>query len=169
MTALADLNALGREGFVAKLGHIFEHSPWVAERAWDARPFATVDQLHATMVGVVDAAAREEQLALIRAHPELLGRLAQPTALSAESRVEQAGAGLNAAGDSELATLASLNARYRAKFGFPFIVAVRGMNRAEIVARMEERLGHTPEEEFPECLRQIARIARFRLEDLVAS
>lgn len=168
MTTLAQLNALGREAFVAKLGHIFEHSPWVAEGAWDARPFVSLEHLHGTMVGVVDEATREEQLVLIRAHPELLGRLAQATPLSAESRLEQAGAGLDSAGMAELSTLAALNAQYRAKFGFPFIVAVRGMDHAQIVARMGERLANTPEEEFAQCLSQIARIARFRLEDLVA-
>jgi OHCU decarboxylase len=119
-------------------------------------------------MAVVDHATREEQLALIRAHPELLGRLAQAAPLSAQSTREQAGAGLTEASDTELAKLASLNAAYRAKFGFPFILAVRGMGRAQIVARLAERLAHSPEQEFAECLAQIARIARFRLGDLFA-
>ena len=166
MRTIAELNALDRLAFVAELGHIFEHSPWVAERAWAARPFASTEHLHAQMVAVVDHAAREEQLALIRAHPELLGRLAQDTPLSAQSRREQAGAGLDAADLRELATLASLNAAYREKFGFPFIVAVRGLDRAQIVARLAERLANSPEVEFATCLAQIARIARFRLGDI---
>jgi 2-oxo-4-hydroxy-4-carboxy-5-ureidoimidazoline decarboxylase len=165
VTTLGELNALGRGAFVALLGHAFEHSPWVAERAWDARPFASVAQLHEKMVAVVDAATREEQLALIRAHPELLGRIAQATALSAESKREQAGAGLDSAAAAQLAALAALNAEYRRRFDFPFIVAVRGMDRAQIVARLGQRLANTPQEEFAQCLSQIARIARFRLED----
>jgi 2-oxo-4-hydroxy-4-carboxy-5-ureidoimidazoline decarboxylase len=115
------------------------------------------------------AATRDEQLALIRAHPELLGRLAQATALSAESTREQAGAGLIAASDTELERLAALNGAYRAKFGFPFIVAVRGLDRAQIAARMAERIRNSPEQELAECLAQIARIARFRLDDLFAA
>jgi 2-oxo-4-hydroxy-4-carboxy-5-ureidoimidazoline decarboxylase len=167
VTSLAELNALGCEAFVALLGHIFEHSPWVAERAWDARPFISLGQLHDTMVAGVAAATRDEQLALIRAHPELLGRLPQATALSAESKSEQAGAGLASADAVQLARLAALNAEYRVKFGFPFIVAVRGMDRAQIMARLGERLANTPDEEFAQCLAQIARIARFRLEDVI--
>jgi 2-oxo-4-hydroxy-4-carboxy-5-ureidoimidazoline decarboxylase len=164
---IAQLNALDRAAFVAEVGHVFEHSPWVAERAWATRPFASADELHAKMVAAMQGASREEQLALIRAHPELLGRLA-PAPLTAQSRSEQAGAGLDAAGERELEALAALNRAYREKFGFPFIVAVRGMDRAQIVARLAERLAHAPAEEFTACLVQIARIARFRLEDIVA-
>jgi 2-oxo-4-hydroxy-4-carboxy-5-ureidoimidazoline decarboxylase len=164
---LAELNALDRDAFTGVLTHIFERSPWVPRRAWAARPFATVAELHEEMVGVVEGAEREEQLALIRAHPELLGRLAPAAALTAESRREQAGAGLQSAGAAELEALGALNARYREKFGFPFIVAVRGMDLAQIVARLGERLGHTPQEEFAQCLVQIARIARLRLEETV--
>jgi 2-oxo-4-hydroxy-4-carboxy-5-ureidoimidazoline decarboxylase len=166
MKSIRDLNGVDRKTFVALLGHVFEHSPWVAQRAWDARPFASLDELHARMVAVMQSATREEQLALIRAHPELMGRLAQAQALSAESTREQAGAGLIDASDAELEKLASLNAAYRAKFGFPFIVAVRGLDRAQIAARLAERVRSSPDEEFAECLTQIARIARFRLEDL---
>ena len=169
MKSVRDLNDLDRKTFTALLGHIFEHSPWVAERAWAERPFESVDDLHARMVAVMEAATPEEQLALIRAHPELLGRLAQATRLSAQSTREQEGAGLTRASDADLAVLASLNAAYRAKFGFPFIVAVRGMDRAEIAARMAERLQHSPQREFAECLAQVGRIARFRLDDLFAT
>jgi 2-oxo-4-hydroxy-4-carboxy-5-ureidoimidazoline decarboxylase len=167
VTTLIELNALDREAFVALLGHVFEHSPWVAERAWDERPFVSRTHLHEKMVAVVDGATRDEQLALIRAHPELLGRMAQATPLSAQSRREQAGAGLDSANAAQLATLAALNAAYRRKFGFPFIVAVRGMGRPQIVARLGERLANTPQEEFAQCLGQIGRIAGFRLEDVI--
>jgi 2-oxo-4-hydroxy-4-carboxy-5-ureidoimidazoline decarboxylase len=166
MQTLCELNAMGRAAFVARLGHIFEHSPWVAERVWRERPFDSIAQLHARMVAVVERATREEQLALIRAHPELLGRLAQATPLSAQSVQEQAGAGLTQADDRELAQLARLNAAYREKFGFPFILAVRGLGRAEILARLAARLANEPEREFAHCLEQIRRIARLRLDDL---
>jgi 2-oxo-4-hydroxy-4-carboxy-5-ureidoimidazoline decarboxylase len=166
---MAELNALDREAFVARLGHIFEHSPWVADRAWPQRPFSSLDPLHACMVAVVMASTRAEQLALIRSHPELLGRLPQATPLSAESVREQGAAGLRDANEIELARLASLNAAYREKFGFPFILAVRGVGRAQIQASLAERVGNSPEGEFAQCLAQIARIARFRLEDLVGA
>jgi 2-oxo-4-hydroxy-4-carboxy-5-ureidoimidazoline decarboxylase len=119
------------------------------------------------MVTTVARATRDEQLALIRAHPELLGRLPQATPLSAESMREQAGAGLQDANAAELARLESLNAAYREKFGFPFILAVRGVGRAQILASLAARVGNSPEREFTQCLVEIARIARFRLEDLV--
>jgi 2-oxo-4-hydroxy-4-carboxy-5-ureidoimidazoline decarboxylase len=167
MEKLADLNGMDRTAFVARLGHIFEHSPWVAERVWLERPFESIAQLHARMVAVAGRASRDEQRALIRAHPELLGRLAQATPLSAQSKREQAGAGLTEADDAELARLVSLNAAYREKFGFPFILAVRGLGRADILAQLAARAANDSERELEECLAQIARIARFRLDDLV--
>jgi 2-oxo-4-hydroxy-4-carboxy-5-ureidoimidazoline decarboxylase len=166
---IVDFNSLHRESFVARLGHVFEHSPWVADRVWPERPFDSLEQLHARMVDVVARATRDEQVGLIRAHPELLGRLPQATPLSAQSVQEQGAAGLREANEAELAQLASLNAAYREKFGFPFILAVRGKGRPEILASLAERVANTPEREFTECLTQIARIARFRLEDLLAS
>lgn len=168
MEDLAGLNALDREAFVACLGHVFEHSPWVAERTWPDRPFESLDHLHARMVAAVARATRDEQVALIRAHPELLGRLPQSTPLSAQSHAEQGAAGLRDADGAELERLAALNAAYRVKFGFPFILAIRGKGRPEILASLAERLANSPEREFAQCLAQIARIARFRLEDLVA-
>ena len=166
---IADLNACDRESFVAKLGHVFEHSPWVADRVWPELPFESMEHLHARMVAVVARATRDEQVALIRAHPELLGRLPQATALSAQSVQEQGAAGLREADDAELAKLAALNADYRKRFGFPFILAVRGKGRAEILASLAERVSNSPEREFAQCLAQIARIARFRLEDLLGA
>jgi 2-oxo-4-hydroxy-4-carboxy-5-ureidoimidazoline decarboxylase len=165
---IADLNGSTREAFVARLGHVFEHSPWVAERAWAERPFSSVDDLHAKMVAVVAHSRREEQLALIRSHPELLGRLPQATPLSEESKREQGAAGLRDASEAELARLSSLNAAYRAKFGFPFILAVRGVTRAQILESLAARVALSPEAEFAQCLTQISRIARFRLEDLLS-
>ena len=170
MTAISlqDLNHLPREDFVARLGAIYEHSPWVAERVWPARPFASLDGLARSMHAAVEAASPAEQLGLIRAHPELAGRLAVAGGLTAHSRNEQSAAGLNACTPEEFARLQELNASYQARFAFPFIVAVRGLTRTDIIARLEQRLGNDREQEIATCLREIGRIARFRLQDLLA-
>jgi len=162
---LAELNAADREAFVATLGGIFEHSPWVAARAFGARPFASVDELHRAMVGAMHAASRDEQIALIRAHPELAGRAALRRELTADSAVEQSGAGLDQCSPGELAQLVDLNARYRAKFGFPFVLAVKGRDRAGVIAELTRRLERDPAAEFAEALEQIGRIASLRLAD----
>lgn len=170
MTVTLDaINALDRSAFRAALGGIYEHSPWVAERAWPKRPFASLQALHAAMQDAVTKAQPAEQLALIRAHPELGGRLALAGKLTEASRGEQAGAGLDRCLPEEFAELQALNAAYREKFGFPFIIAVRGLTRAGIIEAMRERLQHSPEEEHAACLRQIGRIAQFRLQDLITN
>ena len=163
--SLDELNRLTLEAFVAKLGGIYEHSPWVAERAFAARPFASLEALHAAMQRAVAEAPRVEQLALLRAHPELAGRLAAAQ-LTASSRAEQAGAGLDRVTAEERSRMQQLNDRYRDKFGFPFIVAVKGLDWAGIIARMEARLGNSREAEMAAALEQVGRIARFRLEAL---
>jgi 2-oxo-4-hydroxy-4-carboxy-5-ureidoimidazoline decarboxylase len=162
---ISEVNALDQPGFVALLGGVFEHSPWVAERAWSRRPFADRAALHAAMVAEVMAAPVDAQLALICAHPELAGREATP--LTADSAREQRGAGLDQCSPDELRRLHEMNAAWRARFGHPFIVAVKGLDRAAILARMEARVGSEPEAEREECLRQIARIAAFRLDALI--
>jgi 2-oxo-4-hydroxy-4-carboxy-5-ureidoimidazoline decarboxylase len=164
---MRQVDAMDRDAFVAQLGGIYEHSPWVAERAWAARPFGSRAALHAKMQDVVAAASREEKLALIRAHPELAGRLAVAGKLTEESRSEQAGAGLDRCTPEEFATLQQANDAYRRKFDFPFIVAVRGLTRAQIIASMQQRLEHSAEQEFSACLREIGHIAGFRLHDLI--
>lgn len=164
---IRQIDAMDRDAFVAQLGGIFEHSPWVAERAWPKRPFRSRDALHAAMEEVVATASYAEQLELIRAHPELAGRLAVSDELTDASRSEQAGAGLDRCTPAEFARLQELNAAYRKKFDFPFIVAVRGLTRTHIVAQMEKRLAHSTEEEFSACLLEIGRIAGFRLHDLI--
>ncbi len=166
---LDDLNALDLAAFVATLGGVFEHSPWVAERAFDARPFADVDALHGAMVAVVRQAPRGEQLALVRAHPELAGRAMVRRELTADSAGEQAGAGLTQCTPDEHARLVALNARYNARFGFPFILAVRGYDRQGVIAEFARRVERDPAAEFDEALAQIARIARWRLDALLAS
>lgn len=164
---MRQIDAMDREAFIAQLGGLYEHSPWVAERAWKARPFRTRDALHAAMEEVVAAAGQEEQLALMRAHPELAGRLAVAGQLTVASRSEQAGAGLGRCTPEEFARLQTLNGAYRKKFEFPFIIAVRGLSRTQIIARLEQRLAHSAEQEFSACLHEIGRIAGFRLRDLI--
>jgi 2-oxo-4-hydroxy-4-carboxy-5-ureidoimidazoline decarboxylase len=169
MTVLSieQLNALDLAEFVAQLGKIYEHSPWIAERAWSARPFASIDHLHTVMQSTLMQATHAEQIELMRAHPELLGRLVAASELTETSRREQAGAGLYQCTDEELARLRVLNRDYREKFGFPFIVAVRGLTSADIAARMAERLENSPTVEFKTCLDEIGRIAHFRLSELI--
>jgi 2-oxo-4-hydroxy-4-carboxy-5-ureidoimidazoline decarboxylase len=166
---LADVAAMDRTAFVAALGGVFEHSPWVAERAYGAGPFATVDALHRAMVAAMRASSRDEQLALIRAHPELAGRARIAGALTPDSAREQAGAGLAQCTPDEHATLLDLNARYNAKFGFPFILAVKGYDRRGVIAEFGRRLARDAEAEFAEALAQIERIALFRLQALLAA
>jgi beta-ureidopropionase / N-carbamoyl-L-amino-acid hydrolase len=169
MIALAELNAMPVAQFTAALAAIFEHSPWVAERAAARRPFASRLDLHAEMCEVVAQASTAEQLDLIRAHPELAGRAAVRKELTADSTREQQGAGLDACSPEEFARLQDLNRRYHEKFGFPFIVAVRGHDRASILAALEARLENTNDEEFRTALQQIGRIAFFRLNEAVAA
>jgi OHCU decarboxylase len=157
-----ELNSCDRPNFVAAIGWVFEGSAWVAERAWTRRPFSGVNALHQAMVAEVAAAAAEERLALLRAHPDLGAR----AGMSDASAAEQAQAGLETLSRSELERLTSLNAAYRDKFGFPFLYAVRGATKQDILNVLEERLLGTPEAELDEALRQVFRLARFRLEDL---
>ncbi len=165
---VAGLNTMDRAAFVALLGGVFEHSPWVAEFAWHERPFASVDALHAAMVAAVDRAGEAQQLALLRAHPELAGKAAVRGELTHDSTQEQAGAGLDRCSPEEFVRIQSCNAAYNAKFGFPFIVAVKGLDRAAIIERIARRLGHDRATEFGEALAQVARIARLRLDAMLA-
>ncbi|MBL8474178.1 MAG: 2-oxo-4-hydroxy-4-carboxy-5-ureidoimidazoline decarboxylase [Rhodocyclaceae bacterium] len=165
---VAAVSALDQAHFVALLGGVFEHSPWVAERAWAARPFATTAQLHAAMVAAVMAAGPELQLALIGAHPELAGKEAVAGTLTADSRGEQSGAGLDRCSSQELSELRELNRRYRAAHGFPFVMAVKGYGRAEILAALRARVEQTTRTEFARCLQEIAKIGAWRLAVLVA-
>ena len=160
---LADLNAADRDRFVRALGSIFEDSPWVAERTWPRRPFASVDALHAAMTGEVAAVHRAAQLALLCAHPDLGTR----ARMSDASSGEQAGAGLDRLTTDEFARLQQMNTAYREQFGFPFLFAVKGSTKHDIFAALERRLPASVDEEIAEALRQISRIARFRLDDLI--
>lgn len=160
---LASLNALDRDQFVGALGWIFEDSLWVAERAWERRPFISVDHLYATMVSVVAGADEREQLGLLRAHPDLGTR----ARMSDASVGEQTGAGLDALSQEEFERLQQLNRAYREKFGFPFLLAVKGSTKHDVLASLAVRVHHRTEREYAEALRQVARIAQFRLRELI--
>ena len=161
---LDTVNALGVDAFIARFGGIFEHSPWVARAAYAGRPFASVAALHATMVSVVTNSGAERQLTLLRAHPEL----ARPGPLTDASLAEQGGMGLDRLAADEAAAFDKLNASYRARFGFPFIIAVRGQrDRAAILAALSSRIQNSPEQEMATSLAEVAKIARFRLDDLI--
>ena len=167
MIALAHLNSCSPAEFVAALGGIFEHSPWVAERAVCLRPFNSRLTLHEAMCMEVLRASAEEQLALIRAHPELAGRSAERGELTVASTREQKGAGLADCTAEDLTRIRALNAQYRERFGFPFVLAVKGHYTASIIAALERRVSHDAAEERAVALGQIGRIAGFRLADLV--
>ncbi len=163
--SLAELNAMSVADFTARLGAIFEHSPWVAERAAARRPFDSVDELHAAMADVVRVASEEERLRLIRAHPELAGKAAVRGELTDESTREQKGAGLDQCNVEEFERMQDLNRRYNEKFGFPFIIAVRGLDKAAILEAFETRLHNETDIERDTALAQIERIALFRVRD----
>ena len=169
MLTLAAVNASDRAAFVAAVGDIFEHGSWVAERTHAARPFASVDALHETMMRVVRNAPRAEQLAFLRGHPELAGKVARAGAMTADSVAEQGGLGLDRLSDVDFARFERANAAYRAKFGFPFIVCVRRHNSAEsILTNFERRVGNDTETEFAAALTEIGYITRLRLNDRIS-
>jgi 2-oxo-4-hydroxy-4-carboxy-5-ureidoimidazoline decarboxylase len=159
----AQLSALSLDDFVLRLGSIYEHSPWIAERAWHLRPFANRAEIARAMEQALRSASHEDQLALIRAHPELTGRAGVRTDLTADSSREQRGAGLDQCSPEEFSRLLELNTRYRARCGFPFILAVAGRNREQIISELGRRVDNPPEQEFATALDQIVQIADFRL------
>jgi 2-oxo-4-hydroxy-4-carboxy-5-ureidoimidazoline decarboxylase len=161
--SIEEINHFTQEQFVETIGWVFEHSPWVAERAWHLRPFALCAELSERMNGEVAAASAEEQLALLRAHPDLGTR----AKISPGSTSEQAGAGLDRLTSGEYARLMDLNTAYREKFEFPFLYAVKGSDKFAILEALERRLSSNRIDEFQEALRQVYRIARFRLESIV--
>lgn len=164
---LRHLNQVDKAEFVSFLGGIFEHSPWVAEAAFVARPFSSVTELHQTMVSAVQNAGLSQQLDLIKAHPDLAGKAARAGQLSESSRKEQSTAGLDSLSESEFASFHELNQSYQQSFGFPFIIAVKGHDKHSILAAFRTRLGNDSETEIATALAQIAKIAQFRLEALI--
>ncbi|MEM7223327.1 MAG: 2-oxo-4-hydroxy-4-carboxy-5-ureidoimidazoline decarboxylase [Pseudomonadota bacterium] len=162
-------STLARQDFLERYAGVYEHSPWIAEQVFEAGlgpAHDTAEGLQAAMAAIVEAAGRDAQLALLRAHPDLAGKLAVAGELTAESTAEQAGAGLDQCTPEELSRFQELNEAYQARFGFPFILAVAGRGRAEILAAFEARIGNDPETEFREALDQVHRIALIRLRQI---
>ncbi|HEV8390313.1 MAG TPA: 2-oxo-4-hydroxy-4-carboxy-5-ureidoimidazoline decarboxylase [Dongiaceae bacterium] len=162
-------SSLERAAFVALHGRVYEHSPWIAEAAWSAGLKAehdTVEGLHRALAAIVDAAPRERQLALLCAHPDLAGRLAMRGELTAESTSEQASAGLDKCTPAEFHRFTQLNDAYKRKFPFPFIMAVKGKSRGEILEGFERRIRHGEDVEFGTALSEVHKIALLRLRDL---
>ena len=167
MLTLQSLNTLDRDAFTQALHFAFELSPWVVERAWDARPFASVEATHEAMMAVLDAATTADKLALIRAHPELAGKAAIAKQLTAESNAEQASAGLDRLTPEEFARFHALNAAYAERFGFPFIICVRLNDKDSILKAMAARLSNDEASEIAEAITQVGLISKLRLFDAV--
>lgn len=165
MMTVSRLNELLDEEFTAFLGGVYEHSPWVAARALGERPFNDLNHLVTAMRGIVDAACDAEKIALIRAHPDLAGKLARAGSLTPESTREQAGLGLDRLADPEYERFSRFNADYREKFGFPFIICARLTTKEGVLAAFESRLRNDAAAEIAEALVQIHHIARLRIED----
>jgi 2-oxo-4-hydroxy-4-carboxy-5-ureidoimidazoline decarboxylase len=164
---LDDVNKMDQRSFVLCFGYVYEHSPWVAQAAWSRRPFGSIEAIHAAMDSVMSAAPVEQQTELIRAHPELAGRLASLGKLTSASRSEQSQAGLDRLREDQITEMNQLNAEYLQKFKFPFIICARLNDADSIVQAMRARLANRPETEFQTALQEISKIARLRLADLV--
>jgi len=164
---MTPINAMDRAGFVQKFGGIFENSPWVAEQAWDKKPFASLDALHAAMVSVAKQAPAPLQLVLLQSHPDLAGKEAQAGSMTASSVAEQASAGLNALSAAEMTQMSELNAAYRKKFGFPFIIAVRMHSKEGIFFEFNRRLHNDTQTEFANDMQNVYVITRLRLNKLL--
>ena len=165
--SMAELNALDPAGFVRVVGPVFEHSPWIAEETAARRPFADVDKLHAELCDTVRNASNDQKLALIRAHPDLVGRAALAGTLTAASSGEQAAAGLNKLTAEEVALFQKQNEAYRQKFGFPFVICARLNKKEAIIAGFARRLQNSSEQEILAALEEIFKIAGLRLRDLI--
>jgi len=165
--SLHELNALDRDTFVAALANLFEGPPWIVREAWVARPFGSLDQLHEALCAVMYAAPQEQQIALLRAHPDLVGRAALAGALNPASTHEQAAAGLDRLTPDEIATFNQLNAAYQARFGFPFVICARENKKDSILAGFAARLRNSREHEAAIALGEVAKICALRLRDTV--
>jgi 2-oxo-4-hydroxy-4-carboxy-5-ureidoimidazoline decarboxylase len=165
---LSQLNAMDRSAFALHLGWIYEHSAGAAERAWEDRPFSTIDDLHAAMEKVLRSATPDVQMALLLVHPDLAGHLGAASELTKASRSEQAGAGLNELTAAEVEQMVRNNAEYREKFGFPFILCARLNNAATIREAFAARLPNDRTKEIGVALEEISKIARLRLADTIS-
>ncbi len=166
-TSLAMVNMMSAAAFSAVFGRVFEHSPWIAERALARRPFASRSAMHKAMCEVVEQASRDEQIALLCAHPELAGKEAQSGSLTPESTNEQLKAGLNALSKDEMARIVRLNRAHAAKFGFPFIIAARLNSKDRIFAELERRNRLDVDAELRACIEQVYLITQLRIDDLI--
>jgi 2-oxo-4-hydroxy-4-carboxy-5-ureidoimidazoline decarboxylase len=164
---LSYLNASDRQGFLFSLSGIFENAPWVAERVEAGRPFATIAALHEAMMDVVRAADAEDQLALLNGHPELAGKSARTGRVAPASRLEQGAVGLDRLAGEELLRFEQLNAAYRRRFAFPFIICTRRHTLDSILVNFQRRLDHAPELELGKALEEIGHITRLRLVERV--
>jgi 2-oxo-4-hydroxy-4-carboxy-5-ureidoimidazoline decarboxylase len=164
---LRELNRADRDRFVAVCGPLFEHSPWIAERTWRKRPFASRDALHQELCATMCAASTDEQVKLIASHPDLVGRMAREGRLTRESTTEQAAAGLSILSSDEVERFDRYNAAYRQRFGFPFVICARENKKDAILMAFPARLNNTREQEITTALGEIAKIARLRLFDAV--
>ena len=164
-TSLAVLNSCDRGAFVAALGPLFEHSPWVAADTYDGRPFA--DALYQALCATMRDASNDRHLALLRAHPDLAGRIARAGDLTPSSAREQAAAGLDRLTSVDAAEIQRLNGIYRDRFGFPFIICARLNAKDAILAAMRVRVGNTPDAELSTALDEVAKIARLRLDETI--
>ncbi|MGA7328350.1 MAG: 2-oxo-4-hydroxy-4-carboxy-5-ureidoimidazoline decarboxylase [Rhodomicrobium sp.] len=164
---MSAINGLDRAAFVQKFGGIFEKAAWVAEKAWEKKPFTTPAELHAAMVDAVKHAPVQDQIALLQGHPDLAGKEAQAATMTASSTSEQSKAGINALTKDEMARIAALNAAYKKKFGFPFIIAVRLYTKEGIFFEFERRLRNHTVIEYANGLENVFRITRLRLDKLL--
>jgi 2-oxo-4-hydroxy-4-carboxy-5-ureidoimidazoline decarboxylase len=167
MIALSSLNTVSAEEFIRVLGGIYEHSEWVPRAIFEKQPFASLDHLASELRETVERADSETKLALIRAHPDLAGKLARAGKLTEESTREQAGLGLDRLSDEEYDQFSEKNGRYREIFGFPFIICARLSTKDGVLEAFDSRLRNSVEEEISEALDQIHKIAQLRLQDTV--
>jgi OHCU decarboxylase len=163
---IAELNSLSREDFTRVIGPVFEHSPWIAEATWSKRPFSALEELHRALCQTVQEAGEEKQLALIRAHPDLVGRAALAGTLTPASTSEQASAGLDKLAPEEIAAFQGFNQAYREKFGFPFVICARLNKKQAILDGFRARLEHSRQAEIQAALEEISKIAWLRLRDM---
>ncbi len=160
---MTTVNKMGKQEFVDIVGSVFEHSPWVAEHTWNQLPFADLEEMYRAMVQNMYEAENSMKLSLLRAHPDLGTKLE----ISQSSQSEQLDAGLNGLSEEEYKEFAALNQRYTGRFGFPFIMAVKGHGKNKIKAYMEQRMNNSSDEEFETALKEVSKIAKFRLWDLI--
>lgn len=165
--SLGEINALDADNFVARLGFLFEGSPWIAARAWQTRPFASFEHLHLSLCEVMNRATTDEKIALIKAHPDLVGKAARAGTLTPESTAEQSSAGLDRLSPEEIATFERLNQTYKERFGFPFVICARDNRKDTILEGFASRLSNSRSTEIEIALGEIARIAYLRMLDVV--